>query len=99
MKPAIESIPDGVRLKVYVAPRASKTAVAGYYGEALKIRLAAPPVDGAANEALIAFIAKLFKTPKSGISIVGGIKSKRKVVEIEGVDLDRARTTLENISV
>lgn len=99
MKLAIESISDGVRLKVYVAPRASKTAITGYHGEALKIRLAAPPVDGAANGELIAFMAKFFKTPKSSVSIVGGYKSKRKVVEMEGVDLNRAMTALENISL
>ncbi len=69
----------------------------GFHQAALKIRLAAPPVDGAANEALIAFLAKFFKTPRSGISIVGGRKSKRKVVEMKGFDLNRAMAALENI--
>jgi len=75
----------GVRFSVTVAPRASKTQIAGLLGDSLKIRLAAPPVDGAANDELVKFLAKHFKTPKSSVSIPSGQTSKKKTVRIEGV--------------
>ncbi|MDX1394682.1 MAG: DUF167 family protein [Gemmatimonadota bacterium] len=73
---------DGARLTVRVQPRASRTGVVGPHGDALKIRLSAPPVDGAANVELIAFLAKRLRVPKSSVSIVSGDRSRRKVIEI-----------------
>jgi uncharacterized protein len=73
------------RLIVQVQPRAKRSEVAGRYGDAVKIRLAAPPVDGAANEELIRFIAELLNVPRSSVRISAGLTARRKTVEIEGV--------------
>lgn len=70
---------------VIVSPRASKTALAGIHDGALKIRLAAPPVDGAANEELAGFLSRLFGVAKSSFSIVSGQSSKRKTVKAIGL--------------
>ncbi len=75
-----------VRISVYVQPRASKTAIAGMHDGAIKIRLAAPPVDGAANAALIEFIAERFGVARSRVRLVSGASARRKVIEIEGID-------------
>jgi uncharacterized protein (TIGR00251 family) len=75
-----------VRLDIYVQPRASKTVVVGEHDGAIKIRLAAPPVDGAANAVLTEFIAKRLGLAKSSVRIVGGAASRRKLVEIDGAN-------------
>lgn len=80
-----------VRFSVRVQPRASRTEVAGLHGDALKIRLAAPPVDGAANEALTLFLADTFAVPKRFVRILVGEASRSKVVEIDGVAADAVR--------
>ena len=74
-----------VRISVYVQPRASKTEIAGMHGDALKIRLTAPPVDNAANAALIEFIAGKLGIPKGSVRVAAGATSRRKTVEIAGV--------------
>ena len=76
---------ESVRINVYVQPRASKTAVAGMHDGCIKIRLAAPPVDGAANAALIEFIATRVGVARSRVRLVAGASARRKVIEIEGV--------------
>jgi len=81
---------DGVLVPVHVAPRASRSQVAGPFGGALKVRLAAPPVDGAANSELVKTLAKFFGIPKSSISIVNGLSSKRKTVKIINLSLASA---------
>ena len=73
------------RLVVQVQPRASRSEVTGRFGDAVKIRLAAPPVDGAANEELVRFVAELLKVPKSAVTITAGLTSKRKTLQIVGV--------------
>ena len=82
------------RIAVYVQPRASKTMIAGRHGDALKIRLAAPPVDGAANAELIELIAARLKIAKSRVRIVAGEASRRKTVEIDGVELAAVEAAL-----
>lgn len=82
----VSAVPGGVRLRIRVQPRASRTEVAGPHGGELRIRLQAPPVDGAANDALIDCLAKFFERPKRGISIVGGPRSRNKRVAIDGLD-------------
>jgi uncharacterized protein (TIGR00251 family) len=77
-----------------VIPRAPWTRVDGTRGGAILIRLAAPPVDGAANDALIAFLAEALVLPRRNISIVSGEKSRDKRVRIEGIDDPTARTRL-----
>jgi uncharacterized protein len=74
-----------VRFSVRVQPRASRDEVSGVYGDALKIRLAAPPVDGAANEALVNFLAALFAVPRRAVRILAGESSRSKLIEIDGV--------------
>jgi uncharacterized protein (TIGR00251 family) len=69
---------------VRVAPRASKTAVAGEHDGALKVRVAAPPVEGAANEELTRFLAKSFGVPARAVEILSGQASKTKVVRVVG---------------
>lgn len=67
-----------------VHPRAKKDALAGELGEALKVALTAPPVEGKANEACIDFFAKLLKVPRSSVSIAAGQSSRNKVIRIVG---------------
>ena len=79
---------DGARFLVRVAPRASRTAVAGVLGEgpsaALKIALSAPPIEGRANAALIEFLSSLLGVPRSAIEISGGGHSRNKTILIRG---------------
>jgi uncharacterized protein len=83
-----------VRICVYVQPRASKTEIAGMHGDALKIRLTAPPVDNAANAALIEFIAGKLGIPKGSVRVAAGATSRRKTVEIVGVTQDAVTAAL-----
>ena len=75
---------DVITLTLHVQPGAKRTEIAGLHGEALKIRLAAPPVEGRANEALLKFIAKLFEVPLRQVGLKQGGQSRHKVVAIEG---------------
>jgi uncharacterized protein (TIGR00251 family) len=68
-----------------VIPRASKSGISGRRGEAIVVRLAAPPVDGAANDALIEFLARTFARPRRDVTIISGEKSRDKRVSIEGI--------------
>jgi uncharacterized protein (TIGR00251 family) len=80
---------DGrLTLTLHIQPGAKKTEVAGEHGDALKIRLAAPPVDGKANAALLAFIAERLGVSKSAVTLKSGQTSRRKVVEVEGVSAE-----------
>ena len=74
----------GVTLRVRVVPRAGRTAVAGIREDALLVRIAAAPVDGAANDALIAFLSELFDRPKRDIAVVAGHTSRDKRIAIAG---------------
>jgi uncharacterized protein (TIGR00251 family) len=77
---------DGsVRFAVRVQPRASRSEIAGVHGDAMKIRLSAPPVDGAANDALVELIADALGVGRRAVRIVSGETSRSKVVEVEGV--------------
>jgi uncharacterized protein len=84
----------GVSLRIRVQPRASSNAVVGVHGDALKVRLTAPPVEGAANEALIELLKSTFGIPARAITIVSGATSRAKVVELEGVTEDRVRSVV-----
>lgn len=72
-----------VVLELHVQPGARRTEFAGRHGERLKLRLAAPPVDGKANEALVEFIADYYRVPKRCVSITSGLHSRSKRVEID----------------
>jgi uncharacterized protein (TIGR00251 family) len=76
---------DGrITLTLHIQPGARKTQVAGRHGDALKIRLAAPPVDGKANAALVAFIAATLDVPKTAVTLKSGQASRSKVLEVAG---------------
>ena len=90
----IAPIPGGTRFTIHVQPRASASAVAGRHGDAVKIRLAAPPVDGAANEALVAFLAETLGRPRSAVHLRAGATSRRKTVEVTGIDPKEAARRL-----
>lgn len=76
--------PGHLLLTLRVQPGAKRTEVAGSLGDALKIRLAAPPVDGKANEALIAFLAEAFGVPVRNVTLVSGHTSRSKRVRVDG---------------
>lgn len=90
----IESTKDGVRIAVRVQPRAARSEVAGLHGDRIRIRLAAPPVDGAANEALVRFLAEALGVPARAVSIASGHASRSKLVTASGVSLPEAMARL-----
>ena len=71
---------------VRIVPRASRSEIAGEYDGALRVRIAAPPVDGAANRELVRYLAKTFKLPQNAVEILSGANSKSKVVRVRGAD-------------
>lgn len=80
---------------VRVQPRASKDEVVGEMAGALKVRLQAPAVENRANEALLEFLARVLKTPKSAVRILSGERSRTKRVEIRGVTPQQIQALLE----
>jgi len=82
-------------LSVYVQPRSSRNELAGLHDGALKLRLTTPPVDGKANKAVLAFLAKRLKVPKSSLSIKSGHKSRRKQVLIPSLLPEQVRHSLD----
>jgi uncharacterized protein len=82
---AIQNSPNGATFAVKVHPRAKKNAITGEVGDALKLALTAPPVDGKANEACIEFFAKLLKVPRSSVTIAAGHSSRNKVIRVAGL--------------
>lgn len=93
--PRVQPTAGGVRVTVRVQPRASRNEVAGVLGDALKVRLTAPPVEGAANEALVEFLAATFGIPPRAVTIVAGTSSRTKIVELAGVSEDRVRRLVD----
>lgn len=75
---------DCITLMLHVQPGAKQTTVAGLHGDALKIRLAAPPIEGRANEALLRFIADTFKVPLRNVELKQGGQSRHKRIEVHG---------------
>ncbi len=83
--------PGAVRFSVRVVPRASRSGIEGLHGGGLKVRLNAPPVEGAANEELVEVIAGALGVPRSWVRIAGGGHSRTKLVEVQGVSADTVR--------
>ena len=81
---------DSITLTLHVQPGAKRSEVAGLHGEALKIRLAAPPIEGRANEALVKFIAGLFSVPQRQVELLRGAQSRHKMVKVEGSEVEPA---------
>jgi uncharacterized protein (TIGR00251 family) len=76
----------GVSFSIKVHPRARRNAITGTAGEALKVSLTAPPVDGKANQAVVEFFAALFEIPRSSVTIASGESSRQKAVRVAGVN-------------
>lgn len=94
---AVTATPRGCRFQVYVQPRASRAEIAGLHGDALRVRLTAPPVDGRANEALVAFLATQLGAPKARISIVSGATGRTKMIEVEGMSPQAVEARLQAV--
>ena len=90
----IHESPTGVSFAVKVHPRAKKNAITGEIGNALKISLTAPPIDGRANEACITFLADVLNVPRSSITITSGQSSRNKTIHIAGVSAEWVRGRL-----
>lgn len=87
---------DGALIfKVLVVPRASRSEIVGEHNAALRVRLAAPPVDGAANDELIRVVAQAFGVRKGAVEITAGQTSKRKQLRVRGASLAKLRQLLE----
>jgi uncharacterized protein (TIGR00251 family) len=84
----------GVTFAIKVHPRAKKNAITGEFGDALKVSLTTPPVEGRANEACIEFFAKLLKVPRSSVTIASGQSSRNKVIRVNGVTAQQVRERL-----
>ncbi len=94
----IRDTPSGAMFKVKVHPRANKNAITGEVGDALKLALTAPPVEGRANEACIAFLAEVLNVPRSSVTIAAGENSRNKVIRVRSLSAaqveDRLREAL-----
>ena len=91
---AIHESDAGVTFAVKVHPRAKKNAITGMLGDALKVSLTTPPVEGRANEACIEFFAKLLKVSRSSITIASGHASRNKVIRVAGLSAQQVRDRL-----
>jgi uncharacterized protein (TIGR00251 family) len=87
VKPAgpITSSPSGTRLFIRAQPRASHDEIAGVAGNAIRVRLKAPPVDGAANDALLRFLASRLEVGRSALTLVSGHTGRTKIVAVQGL--------------
>jgi hypothetical protein len=81
----IRDTDKGATFAIRVQPRASRNAIAGEMGDAMKIALTAPPVEGKANEACVDFLANLLKVPRSSVTIASGESSRNKVIRVAGL--------------
>jgi uncharacterized protein len=90
----IQNSSSGVTFAVKVHPRAKKNAITGEVGDALKVALTAPPVDGKANAACIEFFAKLLNVPRSSVTIASGQSSRSKVIRVSGMTAQQVRDRL-----
>lgn len=91
----VQETPEGCVFSVHVAPGSGQDAVVGLYGDALRIRLKAPPVEGRANEALRAFLAARLGVPVRAVEILSGHTSRHKVVRVAGVAVEQVRALLD----
>ena len=92
---SVQESSNGVTFTVKIHPRAKKNAITGEFGDTLKLSLAAPPIDGKANEACIEFFAKLLKVPRSSVTIASGQSNRKKVIRVVGVSAAEIRKSIE----
>lgn len=95
----VKETSDGITFNVFIQPRSSKNSVVGLYGDALKIKLTAPPVEGAANKMCIEFLAKQIGVPKSSLSIISGHSSRNKriLLSLDSQTSHKDRQQLKNL--
>ena len=92
----LRNSPAGVSFAVKVHPRAKKNAITGQVGDALKLAITAPPVDGKANGGCIEFFAKLLNVPRSSVTIAAGQTSRNKVIRVTGLTAQQVQDRLGN---
>ena len=92
--PPIDPTATGVRLRLHIQPRASATELVGRHGDALKLRVAAPPVHGAANEAVLRWLAERLVVPRLAVSLTAGATARAKTVCVDGVSVTEATRRL-----
>ena len=95
----IRTTATGVELDVRVIPRSKKTTVDGERDGAILVRLAAPPVEGAANDALIRYFSEAFRIPRHAVRIVSGERGRRKRVALEGVAAHSVRKLIDEFDI
>ena len=93
----LRQVPQGVELRILAQPRASRDQLAGVQGDELKVRLAAPPVDGAANVACCEFFARLCKLPKSHVTLASGESSRHKRLLLAGAGVPGVVAAVEAV--
>lgn len=91
---AVSSHPDGVTIALHVQPRASCTEIVTEQEGSLKLRVSAPPVDGAANAEVTAWLAKQLRVPKRDIMLISGQRGRKKVVLVRGITVEATREAL-----
>lgn len=91
---ALTAMPDGTTIPIHAVPRASRDALDGVVEGALRVRLAAAPVEGAANKALVAFLADLLDVPKRDLDLTAGEHGRRKLLRVRGLTTDEVRRRL-----
>ena len=94
-RPELQATDHGVVLTVHAQPNARRTEIVGRHGDAVKIRVAAPPTDDRANEALVAFVADMFGVRSGAVTVRSGGSSRHKRLRIDGLDLATATQTLD----
>lgn len=95
--PELTAASDGVLLTVHAQPGARRTEIVGRHGDAVKIRVAAPPVDDRANDALVVFLAEAFGVRRSAVTIRSGASSRHKRVLISGIDHATASIVVDRL--
>jgi hypothetical protein len=95
--PELTAVEGGVVLVVHAQPGARRSEVVGRHGEAIKIRVAAPAVEGRANEALIAFVAEQFGLRRSAVSVRSGASSRHKRLRLDGIDVTTAARVVDRL--
>jgi uncharacterized protein (TIGR00251 family) len=92
--PFLSTAGSGIQIAVLAQPRASRSRLVGEHDGRLKVQLAAPPVEGEANAALIELFAKLFGVPRRQVLLASGETGRRKLVRVEGIGLEQAQAIL-----
>lgn len=90
----VRDTPNGAQFALRVQPRASRNAIVGTMGNAVKLAITAPPVDGKANQAVVEYLSDLFRVPKSSIVIVSGETGRNKLIAIRGMRAEQVLTAL-----